>query len=123
MNKFAYVFSLAVSVLIGSLGEALAHAHLKSSEPAANATLAASPVKLMLQFSEALEPKFSGAKVVGPAKAEAKLGPAATAADSDATLEVPVTEALSPGKYTVEWHVLSKDGHKMKGSYKFTIKP
>jgi methionine-rich copper-binding protein CopC len=36
---------------------------------------------------------------------------------------VPVTDELVAGTYTVEWHVLSTDGHKSRGTYGFTVKP
>jgi methionine-rich copper-binding protein CopC len=35
----------------------------------------------------------------------------------------PIPTSLKPGSYTVNWHVLSSDGHKSSGSYGFTVKP
>jgi copper resistance protein C len=112
---------LCALALCGSAGSAFAHAHLKSADPAENATLAAAPTALKLQFSEGLEIKFSGVKVTGPSKDEVELGPAAPGGDT--ALDVLITGTLAPGKYKVDWHILSKDGHKTKGSYYFTIKP
>lgn len=117
------IAGLLCASLAGFAGDAFAHAHLKSADPAESATLSAPPPVLKLQFSEGLELKFSGIKVTGPAKDEVKLGPATLGAGGDTGLEVPVTGALAPGKYQVEWHILSKDGHKTKGSYSFTVKP
>ena len=114
---------LCALAVLGFAGSAFAHAHLKSADPAENATLPVAPASLKLQFSEALELKFSGVKVTGPSKDEVKLGPAALGAGADTALDVPIAGVLSPGKYQVEWHILSKDGHKTKGSYSFTIKP
>ena len=42
---------------------AFAHAHLTGSTPAAETKLAETPAEVVLDFSEALEPKFSGIKV------------------------------------------------------------
>ncbi|MDU5691430.1 MAG: copper resistance protein CopC, partial [Citrobacter freundii] len=31
-------------------------------------------------------------------------------------------QTLEAGKYTVDWHVVSVDGHKTKGQYTFSVK-
>ena len=114
---FAGVLGLAMG------GQALAHAHLASATPAADGTVAASPAELELKFSEPVELKFSGVKVAGPDHAAIATGTASLAKGDDNTLVVPVSTTLAAGTYTVDWHVLSKDGHKTHGSYTFTVKP
>jgi methionine-rich copper-binding protein CopC len=114
---FAGVLGLVMS------GEAIAHAHLDSATPAVDGTVAASPTELDLKFSEALELKFSGVKVMGPDKAAVATGTASLAKDDDSSLVVPISATLAAGTYTVDWHVLSKDSHKTHGSYTFTVKP
>ncbi|WP_313160064.1 copper resistance protein CopC, partial [Mixta calida] len=37
-------------------------------------------------------------------------------------LIVPLEKPLPGGSYQVNWHVLSVDGHKTKGSYTFSVK-
>ncbi len=37
-------------------------------------------------------------------------------------LTVPLEQTLTPGTYQVDWHVVSVDGHKTKGSYHFSVK-
>ena len=37
-------------------------------------------------------------------------------------IDVTLKEALAPGGYMVRWHVVSADGHRMKGQYNFTVK-
>jgi methionine-rich copper-binding protein CopC len=102
---------------------ALAHAHLKTASPADHATVAAAMPSVRLEFSEEIELKFSGVKIAGPNKSTVTTGPATHGSGGDAVLEVPVTGPLAPGAYTLEWHILSKDGHKTKGSHTFTVKP
>jgi methionine-rich copper-binding protein CopC len=114
-TTFVVVFCVTVP------GQALAHAHLKSASPNPDATVAASPSELDLTFSEGIELKFSGAKIVGGAAAAT--GQAAFKQGDDTTLVVPIAKPLPAGVYTVDWHVLSKDGHKTQGSYRFTIRP
>lgn len=104
-------------------GQAVAHAHLASATPPADATVAASPTELDLKFSEPINLKFSGVKVAGPDNAVISTGAASLATGDDSTLLVPVLVTLPAGTYAVDWHVLSKDGHKTHGSYTFTVKP
>ena len=114
---------LSASLAAGALpvSRALAHAHLKASVPAAESTVAA-PASLRLTFSEGISLKFSGAAVTGPDKAAVTLGAATLDPKDPATLIVPVSGTLQPGKYTVSWHALSNDGHKTTGGYVFTVK-
>lgn len=114
------IAAFAASIILAS--QALAHAHLKSSVPAADGTVKQSPSELDLTFSEGLNLKFSGVTVTGPDKAAVKTGDA-TLMNGDSTLMIPVTDKLTAGKYMVEWHVLSTDGHKTNGSYSFTVAP
>ena len=104
-------------------GQTIAHAHLDSATLAITETVTASPAELDLKFSEALELKFSGVIVVGPDNAAVATGAASFAKGDETTLIVPVSATLAAGIYTVDWHVLSKDGHKSHGSYTFTVKP
>jgi len=99
--------------------EALAHAEFKASTPVAN-SVGAPPTSVTITFSEDISLKFSGATITGPEKATVKTG-LASLGDS-ATLVVPIIDALKPGKYTVSWHNLSTDGHKLTGSFAFNVK-
>lgn len=118
----------ARSLLLAGLGlvavsaPAFAHAHLKSATPPINGT-ASSPSELDLMFSEGLNLKFTGVKLMSPDKKAVATGDATLGAGGDTTLVVPVSAPLAPGAYTVEWHALSTDGHKTNGHYKFTVSP
>lgn len=114
--------TFALALGLGATGAALAHAHLKSSAPAGDSAVAA-PATLELHFSEGVDLKFSGVSLTGPDQKAIATGDTAHAGNDEASLSVPVTAKLAPGKYTVQWHVLSKDGHKVKGSYSFDVKP
>ncbi|HBC83794.1 MAG TPA: CopC domain-containing protein YobA [Escherichia sp.] len=99
-----------------------AHAHLKHQYPAADANVTAAPQALTLNFSEGIEPKFSGVKVTGSQQQTVKIG-AVKRNDNDKTqLIAPIEQALTPGEYTVEWHVVSVDGHKTQGSHRLSVK-
>ncbi|EJF32947.1 MULTISPECIES: CopC domain-containing protein YobA [Enterobacteriaceae] len=112
----AFVTAMAVSPAV------FAHAHLKQQSPAADSAVTASPQSLTLSFSEGVEPGFSGVTVTGPQKSAVKTGKVKVAETDNKQLIVPVEEALKPGDYSVDWHVVSVDGHKTKGNYHFSVK-
>ncbi|EJL50967.1 hypothetical protein, copper resistance protein CopC-like protein [Rhizobium sp. CF122] len=122
MSTLSNLVALSAVAILGFAGQALAHAHLTKTVPADKATVAASPAELDLHFSEELNIKFSGVKIIGPDKAVVKIGDAMLM-DEGRTLMVPLAQTLSPGAYAVEFHVLSTDGHKTNGTYRFTVKP
>ena len=101
---------------------AFAHAHLQQQLPAANAEVNASPQALTLSFSEGIETQFSGVTLTGPQQKTVALGKPTRDESNKSQLTVPVEQALTPGEYTVDWHVVSVDGHKTKGQYTFTVK-
>ena len=100
---------------------AAAHASLKHSNPEAGSTLAAAPNVITLTFNEKVAEAFSTIALVD---AEGK-AIAASKAKVDAAnpailhLEIP---ALSAGAYSVNWAAAGHDGHRRKGSFKFTVK-
>jgi methionine-rich copper-binding protein CopC len=102
---------------------ALAHAHLKAADPAAGSRASASPTALSLTFSEVLEAKLSSVTLKGPDGKTVPTGAAALDAGDGRLMRLPLKQALGPGKYTVEWHALSRDGHSTRGTYQFTIAP
>ncbi|MDU5453738.1 CopC domain-containing protein YobA [Pseudescherichia vulneris] len=122
---FTAKFTCRTLLLLASLAASpavFAHAHLKHQYPAADANVTAAPQALTLNFSEGIEPKFSGVKVTGSQQQAVKIG-AVKRNDNDKTqLIAPIEQALTPGEYTVEWHVVSVDGHKTQGSYRFSVK-
>ena len=113
MKTFAALLALPALVLATA---ASAHAHLHASMPAQGATVAA-PAALHLEFSEKLEARFSGLELKG-----AKGAVPVTAKVAGAVIDATPKAKLAPGAYTVDWHVLSVDGHKSNGQLSFTVK-
>jgi methionine-rich copper-binding protein CopC len=113
-----------VAILIASLASnsgALAHAMLSQSVPAVGSTVPTPPNKIVLSFTESLEPAFSGIEVRDAAGQRVDSGKAAAGASKN-QLQVPL-KRLAPGSYSVSWHVLSVDTHKTEGNFKFTVGP
>ncbi|KZQ39030.1 hypothetical protein A3N57_23710 [Enterobacter cloacae subsp. dissolvens] len=100
---------------------ALAHAHLQQQIPAADSQVVA-PQTLTLTFSEGIEPAFSGVVVKDAQGNVVKTGHIQRDAQNKAQLDVPLAQTLVTGTYQVDWHVVSVDGHKTKGSYHFSVK-
>lgn len=99
----------------------LAHAHLNQQVPAADSVVTA-PQALTLNFSEGIEPGFSGVVVTDAQNQVIKTGTATRGEKNKAQLTVPLEQTLASGIYQVDWHVVSVDGHKTKGSYHFSVK-
>lgn len=116
---FATLFALFVGF---SSQQVLAHAHLKVQTPAADATVSPAPQALTLSFSEGIEPGFSKVKLTGPDNQVVKTGKLQLDAKDNAKATIALTQPLAVGKYLVDWHVVSVDGHKTKGQYSFTVK-
>lgn len=102
--------------------DALAHAHLDRSSPAAGSTLTQAPAEVVLWFTEALEAKFSTVEVRDAKDVAMQTGPASGVPGNTAQLRVPL-KPLSPGIYTVKWRVLSVDTHRSRGDFTFRVAP
>lgn len=105
---------------------AYAHPKLVSATPAPNATVAKLG-KVQLQFSEKLMPKFSGADLImtgmnGMNHAPMKVASAAALGPDGRTLIVTPKSPLGAGRYSVAWHVVSADTHRITGNYVFAVK-
>ncbi|MDW3561899.1 hypothetical protein CIW68_01435 [Enterobacter cloacae] len=99
----------------------LAHAHLQQQIPAADSQVMA-PQTLTLNFSEGIEPGFSGVVVKDAQGNVVKTGDIQRDEQNKAQFNVPLEQTLVTGTYQVDWHVVSVDGHKTKGSYRFSVK-
>ena len=95
-----------------------AHAHLQKSSPADNSTITASPSNLVLNFSEAA--RLTALSIQKDSEPQQKLKPPSAAAAQQISVPLP---QLTPGTYSVSWHVLSDDGHVMSGTLHFTLAP
>jgi len=111
----------ACALVLLYAGAAWSHARLQQQSPAAGSAQPA-PQQVRLAFSEPLEGALSRIVVMdGTGKpvtsAKASVDPAAPS-----VLLLPLDGSLAAGTYTVNWNVVSKDGHRTQGSYRFTVK-
>jgi copper resistance protein C len=111
----------AAAILLGTTVEADAHAHLVSAAPADKSTVA-SPSVVRVEFNESLEAKFSSFDVINASGAKVAMAPAALDPKGKKMLTGTPSAPLAPGAYKVAWHVVGTDGHKVEGTYGFTVK-
>lgn len=114
-----------VILLFGTLvaAPACAHPRLLTSNPAPNATLKAAPKEIRMTFSEGLIANFTGLELRDGKGKAVPTGKAALASGNFRTFTAPISARLAPGNYTVAWHAVSVDTHRVSGTYVFKVTP
>ena len=131
MSVRTMTIGAAAATCIGlSTIPAFAHPVLNSTSPAADAAAVSEspkktsdidPKEIRLIFSESIVAKFSGVEVKDKDGKGVDTSAAATDPLDSKQLVVPLSTRLSAGKYTVIWHAVSEDTHRVKGQYSFTV--
>lgn len=116
--------ALAMLVIAGASALSLwsapawAHNYLTSSSPAEDAELDSPPERVELVYDQPVGKEFSQVTVTGPGERTWHDGEPTVQGDT-------VVQRLRPlgpaGTYTVNWRVVSADGHPISGSYTFTL--
>ena len=113
--------TLALLVFISLAGPAFAHPKLESAVPAAGASVSSSPKEIRLNFSEGIVVKFSGLELKDEGGHPIKTGDPVPDSKDPKQLVVPLSATLSSGSYTVSWHAVSEDTHRVNGEYAFRV--
>jgi methionine-rich copper-binding protein CopC len=109
-------FIVGAALLLAAL-PAFAHARLTGSAPADKASVK-TPGLIKLTFSEALEPAFSGASLADAKGANIPVSKSV----GGATITL-LPPRLRRGLYTVTWHSVGHDTHRLTGKLVFTVIP
>jgi methionine-rich copper-binding protein CopC len=109
--------SIAISLVFGA-SLASAHAKLTSTTPLADSTVS-SPKLIQVHFNEAVEVKMSTLKLT-TSDGTAIAAMAMNDAKDPATLSI-MPVPLKAGLYKVTWSAVTDDGHKVQGSFSFTV--
>ena len=122
--------SLALAVLMLVLlstlwwttaGEVSAHANLVSSEPAANSELQEAPDRIIIRFTEPIEPSLSHIRVLSASGQRVDLDNSLVDDLNPLVMSVSVGD-IADGTYTVAWsNVSTVDGHRVRGSFVFAV--
>lgn len=122
MNRTVGVLVLVAlcALVVLRADPAEAHAALVRAEPAANAFLQRAPGEVTLVFSEPIDSRNSGIRLLDAAGREIELAePVLT--ENGYAIRVQLPE-LGPGIFNVLWTNVSRvDGHQLNGAFPFTI--
>lgn len=110
----------AIVVLAAALvtPAALAHAIVESSQPAANAVVAAGDLRVRVQFSGRIDVARSRLVLIAPDGRQTTL---ALVADDKPGSVTATTRVTTDGRFTLHWQVLSLDGHVTRGDIPFRV--
>src|SRR5271167_2455172 len=104
--KNASTFTIAASLAFAfAATAAFAHAQLEKATPAVGGTVA-SASEIRLEFSEGVEPRFTGVTLTAPSGANVPLGAPNVDPSDQRVLIVPIAKALAAGVYAVHWHAV-----------------
>ncbi|MBM3943374.1 MAG: c-type cytochrome [SAR202 cluster bacterium] len=119
------LLGVAVTLVLASvrLGPAtvLAHANVARADPAPDSVMVRPPERVIIWFTEPVEPGFSAIQVLD------SLGQRVDQGDSTVDRQDPTAmsvrlRALGNGTYTVAWrNVSAVDGHTLRGSFVFSV--
>ena len=114
ITGFVGVMLLAVWPLVSS-----AHVHMEKSSPEDGAHLTAAPTTVEVWFSGKIAAEWSTIEVTDTAGQRVDKGKVTNGGDPK-HLNVEL-QPLPTGSYEVKLNVISGDGHRVKGSFSFTV--
>src|SRR5262245_41024997 len=100
---------------------AAAHAFPERADPRVGSTVRGSPDTVRVWFDGELEPAFCQLTVSDGSGHRVDRGDVRVETSGRRLLQVSVP-TLAPGTYSVHWAVLSIDGHRTTGDFRFTVK-
>ena len=100
---------------------ASAHANLASADPAPNSELDTAPDRIIIWFTEPIEPALSSIRVLDAAGQQVDEGNSVVDDLNPLVMSVGVGD-IPDGTYTVAWsNVSTIDGHRVRGSFLFAV--
>ncbi|NHC12794.1 copper resistance CopC family protein [Motilibacter deserti] len=108
---------LAPALLL-TASPAAAHTALVSSFPSEGEALESGPPQVELDFDEDVSSVGLALVLSGPDGQGVELGQAAA---DGATVTAPLAAAVAAGAYTLDWRVVSADGHPVSGRVTFSV--
>lgn len=111
------LLTAAAVVLLGAPA-ALAHDHLLSSDPGDGASVQTAPSAITLEFSDSPQPVSPRVRVTA--------ADGTVVADGEPSIDgtrvsLPLPQGTPTGRMTVQWRVVSHDGHPIEGTFGFDV--
>ena len=119
LTKLCRPIASALVLVFAAVPSALAHAHPMVMKPAPDSAGPA-PSSISISFSEAVEAKFSSIQLTDE-KGKSVDSEASRPKPNDPKTLILAVPELTAGTYTVHWANVAVDGHRLQGSYKFTV--
>lgn len=108
----------AAIILLFMTREALAHAILLESSPAANSTVAGPDIPVKLRFNVRIDASRSRLILVRPDASTQSLVLGKSPSPDILTSQA---QGLNPGAYRIRWQALASDGHITRGEILFQV--
>jgi copper transport protein len=118
----AVVVVLVAAAALALPVAAWAHAALLRTSPSASGILNSPPARVLLTFSEAVEPRFAVISVTDAGGTQETTDSPSRSEVDPKTLVVPLRH-LAQGWYLVYWRAISVDGHPVRGAFTFAVGP
>jgi len=116
-----FAMSLAMLSMLFQVNSALAHATLVKSDPPRRASLSSPPKRIQLWFNEKIEGSYASVTVLDSKKKSITENNPEVVLDDPKSVILNIPQ-MEPGRYTVQYRVMSVDGHVIASSYDFSIK-
>lgn len=100
---------------------ASAHAYILKSTPYENEIIQEAPKKVSIEFDEKIQTSFNSIEVFDSSGKRVDQENGGVNAKSPSIIECDLDENLPNGTYSIQWRVVSSDGHPVKGSIPFQI--
>jgi copper transport protein len=117
-----FLAMVAVAVLFFSIPElASAHAYIVKSNPSENEILSTSPDKVSIEFDEMIQASFYSMQVLDMKGNKVSKSNGKINATNAKILETNLKKELPKGVYSINWRIVSSDGHPIDGVIPFQI--
>ena len=121
LTRTLFLFLLPLLFLLVTAGGVWAHARLLETTPAADTVTAQPPPQVLLQFDSRVEKKVGASfSLVDPTGSVRSLAAGNVANEPGDRVSIPLP-SLGSGDYRFKWSVISRDGHRVQGSFSFSI--
>lgn len=114
---------LAGVAVMPTRADAMRHLRLLRSFPAKDTVLAASPDSIRLWLSEPPELATTTVTLRSSAGRAVALGKLTGRKAKGSPVSAAVPGVLAPGQYRVAWRTMSRDGHVVRDSFPFRVRP
>lgn len=111
---------VCLTVLFALAAPVFAHADLERSDPASGVTLMRAPRSVTMTFTEGVEVRDHGIRLIDSAEAEVAVGRPVHPGGRSRVVRVPLPP-LADGLYLVAWRATSEDSHPIRGAFTFSV--